>query len=91
MDEKFDLRVLVKHCWKRKLKPTETVNEICSGESSTALCFSTIKRWFDRFYLGYLRLEDNERSGRPDLINLHKIIEKVETNPQTSTEDFLMN
>ena len=85
MDEKFAIRVLLRHYWKKGLSARAAVAEICDVEGEGMVSKTTAIDWFKRFNNGETSLADQPRSGRPSTVNTEALHELVEQQPQTST------
>ena len=64
LNEKVDVRVLLRHYWKKGLSIRKAVAEICAVEGDV-INKSAAGKWLKRFSEGDMDLEDKPRSGRP--------------------------
>jgi histone-lysine N-methyltransferase SETMAR len=85
IDEKAVIRVLLRHYWKKGLTAAAATREICNVEGTDVLKENTAQWWFRRFNQGDTSLEDQERSGRPSVVNKEEFRALVEQQPSTST------
>ena len=83
--KKFEIRVLIRHYWKKGLKAVSAAREICDVEGEDTVNTHMAQRWFKRFLEGNASLEDQPRSGRPTTIDDEALRLKVELEPSTST------
>ena len=83
--EKFEIRVLLRHYWKKGLKAASAAQEICDVEGEDTVSTHMAQRWFKRFSEGNTSVEDQPRSGRPTTIDDEALRLKVELEPSTST------
>ncbi|WP_370716210.1 hypothetical protein [Sphingomonas sp. IW22] len=84
-DQKLTKRVLLLHYWKKGLTAAAATRDICDIEGKDFVKNSTTRWWFQRFKQGVTSLEDNERPGRPSVVNKEVLRAKVEQQPCTST------
>lgn len=85
MSEKFEIRVLLKHYWKKGLSPAAATREICAIEGEGFVSETTARKWFNRFNDGDTSLQDQPRSGRPSMVDSEIVRQAVEATPNTST------
>jgi transposase len=83
--EKFEIRVLLRFFWKKRLTARAAAKEICDVEGHGTVSTRTAQRWFKRFEQGRTDLEDSARSGRPLEVDSEALRAAVEANPGTST------
>jgi transposase len=84
-DEKYEIRVLLRHYWKKGLSSRDAAAEICNVEGEGMVKKTAAAKWFKRFNNGETSLADLPRSGRPSTVNNEALRELVEQQPQTST------
>lgn len=84
-DEKFEIRVLLRHYWKKGPSSRAAAAEICDVEGEGVVNKTAAAKWFKRFNNGETSLADLPRSGRPSTVNNEALRELVEQQPQTST------
>jgi transposase len=70
--EKYEVRVLLRHCWKQNYKAVAAAKNICDVEGEGAVNERMGQRWFKRFASGNLSLEDEQRKGRPRIMRRTK-------------------
>ena len=83
--KKFEIRVLLRHYWKKGLNATSAAKEIRDVEGEDVVDAQMAQRWFKRFSDGNTSLEDQPRSGRPTAIDDEALRLAVEQEPSTST------
>jgi transposase len=83
--EKYEVRVLFRHFWKRNYKAAAAANKICDIEGEGTVNERTAQQWFKGFASGKLSLEDEERPGRPRIWDSEATEEAAEQHPSTST------
>jgi transposase len=74
MDGGNEQRVSIKFCFKAGLSATETLVLAQKVFGNEALNRSNVCRWYSRFRDGRELVEDDERGGRPESLNIPKII-----------------
>jgi histone-lysine N-methyltransferase SETMAR len=84
-NEKYEIRVLLRFFWKKRLKARAAAKEICDVEGQGTVSVRTAQRWFKRFEEGRTDLGDSARSGRPLEVDSDALRAAVEVNPGTST------
>ena len=62
MDDKFAIRVLLRHYWKKGLSARAAVAEICDVEGKGMVSKTTAIDWFKRFSNGETGLANQPRS-----------------------------
>ncbi|KAJ1361258.1 hypothetical protein KIN20_038421 [Parelaphostrongylus tenuis] len=62
-----ELPVLIRYCWKRHLSVRDAAREICNVEGEGSVSHETVAMWYKRFESGDLSLEDQPRSGLPNV------------------------
>jgi hypothetical protein len=77
--EKYEVRVL------QNYKAAAAAKKICDVEKERAVNERTAQRWFKRFAIGNLSLEDEQRLGRPRIWGSEATKEAAEQQPSTST------
>jgi hypothetical protein len=82
--EKYEVRVLLRHYWKQNYKAVAAEKK-CDVEGEGAVNECMAQRWFKRFASGNLRLEDEQRPGRPQIWDIEATKEAAEQQPSTST------
>ena len=75
---KRDFRAMMFYNNKRGLNFTECISEMFSVFGDQCPTKPTIYKWYKRFRLGYLCLDDEDRSGRPITAVTNENIAKVE-------------
>jgi len=65
----FELRVLLRHYWRKNLDAKAAAEVICDVEGEGTVAPRTAQKWFKRFNEGDLDLEDRPRSGRPTVLD----------------------
>mgnify|MGYP003623552136 FL=1 len=82
---KEDVRVLLRHYFKKGLNASATAREICAVEGEGTINERDARRWFRRFRSGDMSLQNRPRTGRPLTTNTEALVNAVELNPQAST------
>lgn len=70
------------------LNAAETHRRICAVYGESALNKSTVRKWFSRFDAGNMNLEDEPRSGRPQVGTPDEIISLVTSNPHLTIKEI---
>ncbi|CAF5175499.1 unnamed protein product, partial [Rotaria magnacalcarata] len=65
----FEIRVLLRHYWKKGLSARAAAAEICEVEGEGTIGKTAAIKWFKRFEDGDLDFEDKPRSGRPSILD----------------------
>lgn len=86
--EQYDLRVLIRHYWKKGLNIRDAVDEICAIEGAGTVKKTCVGKWFKRFEEGNFCLQDQPRCGRPEKLNKDDLLELVITEPSLSSRDM---
>ena len=82
--ENFEIRVLLRFCWKKGLSAAAAAREICEVEGEGTVSERTAQKWFKRFNEGRTELEDYL-----DLtVNSEAVRQAVEANPCVSTREM---
>ena len=63
----------------------EATKNIFCEKSEGAVDYSTVSRWFKKFWLGYKNLNNQARSGRLKTVDSETILQDIEANPVSST------
>ncbi|CAH2092463.1 unnamed protein product [Euphydryas editha] len=79
--DKYEIRALLRHYWKQKLKPAVVARKICKIGGKDTVNKPTAHRWFNCFNSGDLTLEDRSRSGRPPAWHIEVTREPVKNQP----------
>jgi transposase len=83
--EKYEIRVLLRIFWKKRLTARAAAKEISDVEGHGTVSTRTAQRWFKRFDEGRTDLEDSARSGGSLELDSEALRETVEANPGVST------
>lgn len=86
--EKTVIRVLLRHYWKKGLTAAAATREICDVEGKDVVTANTAQWWFRRFKCGNTSLEDQERLGRPSVVNIENFRDLVEQQTCSSTRQL---
>ena len=84
-EEKFVIRGLLRHYWKKGFSAKASAEEICAVEGESVVHRNTAAFWFRRFNSGNTSLEDEPRSGRPSVVDDPVLLESVGRNPHVTT------
>lgn len=87
-EEKYAVRVLLRHYWKAGLSVRAATDKICSIEGIGSMNKSTAGEWFKRFTQGDTSLEDKPRSGRPTTLENDALCAALKNQPSSSTRDL---
>lgn len=85
---KFEIRVLLRHYWKKGLTTRGAAEAICEVEGAGTVGKSTAIDWFKRFSKGDFDLNDKPRSGRPSKLNDGDLQAALDAEPSSSTRDL---
>jgi histone-lysine N-methyltransferase SETMAR len=86
--ETIEIRVLLKHYWKKGLKATKAAREICSVEGEDAVSVRVAQMWFKRFKEGDLDVKDKPRSGRPSVLDEEELQAALDDEPGSTTREL---
>lgn len=84
----FEIRVLLRHYWKKGLSARAAAVEICEVEGEGTIGKTAAIKWFKRFDDGDFDFEDKPRSGRPALLDEEDLRAALEDEPSSSTRDL---
>lgn len=87
--DKFELRVLIRYCWKRGLSTRDAQREICDTEGEGTASHMTVSRWYKRFESGDMSLKDEPRSGRPSKLDDDVLQAALDLEKSSSTRDLV--
>ncbi|PIC48334.1 hypothetical protein B9Z55_007346 [Caenorhabditis nigoni] len=87
-DQKFRLRAFLWHEFKEGKTAAEAHRSLPPVFGENALSKSQCRRWFHRFRSGEESLEDDERSGRPEIIDNDALRQAVELDPCLTTRSL---
>lgn len=85
---KLEIRVLLRHYWKKGVTTRVACKEICDVEGEGVVAQRTAAKWFKRFNDGDLDLNDKPRSGRPSLLGDDEVSTALEDEPSSSSRDL---
>ncbi|CAF4395888.1 unnamed protein product, partial [Rotaria magnacalcarata] len=83
----FEIRVLLRHYWKKGLSARAAAAEICEVEGEGTIGKTAAIKWFKRFEDGDLDFEDKPRSGRPSILDEEDLRAALEDEPSSNTRD----
>lgn len=86
--DKMGLRVVIRYCWKRGLSTREATREINDAEGEKTVSQQTVSRWFKSFKSGSMNLNDQNRSGRPCVLEEEELSDALQKEPSRSTRDL---
>lgn len=78
-----EVRAVIRFIWAKKIKPAEIHRELCSVYGENIMSDSAVRKWCRLFGEGRTNVHDEERSGRPSVVNddlVEKINQKVREN-----------
>ena len=81
----IELRVLLRHYWKKGLSARAAADEICQVEGEGTVGKTAAIKWFRRLKDGDLDLDDKPRSGRPPKLSDDDMCEALEHDLVSST------
>ena len=81
----FEIRVLLKHCWKQDYKAAVTARRICKVEQEGVISERVAQRWFERFNTGEDNTKEIPHSVGSKLWDIENISRVLEENAQKST------
>ncbi|CAF2057187.1 unnamed protein product [Rotaria magnacalcarata] len=84
----FEIRVLLRHYWKKGLSARAAAAEICEVEGEGTIGKTAAIKWFKRFEDGDLDFEDKPRSGRPSILDEEDLRAALEDEPSSNTRDL---
>lgn len=85
---KVHFRHIILYSYRQNLSAAETHRRICAVYGDSALNESTVRKWFARFKAGNMDLEDEPRSGRPQIDTSDHVIELVTSNPSLTISEL---
>ena len=85
---KLEIRVLLRHYWKKGLTTRDAVEAICKVEGVGTVGKSTAIDWFKRFNKGDFDLNDKPRSGRPTKLDDGDLQAELDIEPSSSTREL---
>jgi len=85
---KLEIRVLLRHYWKKGLTTRDAAKAICKVEGTQTVGKSTAIDWFKRFNKGNFDLNDSPRSGRPTKLDNDDLQAELDMKPSSSTRDL---
>jgi histone-lysine N-methyltransferase SETMAR len=84
----FELRVLLRHYWRKNLDAKAAAKAICDVEGEGTVAPRTAQKWFKRFNEGDFDLEDMPRSGRPTVFDEGNLQAALDVEPSSSTREL---
>ena len=84
----FQLRVLLRHYWRKNLDAKAAAKAICDVEGEGTVAPRTAQKGFKRFNEGDLDLEDRPRSGRPTVLDEGDLQAALDVEPSSSTREL---
>lgn len=84
----FELRVLLRHYWRKNLDAKAAAKAICDVEGEGTVASRTAQKWFKRFNEGNFDLEDMPRSGRPAVLDEGDLQAALDAEPSSSTREL---
>jgi len=85
MEEKVHFRHLMLFFYRKGKNATQVANKICAVYGEGAIAERTVRKWFTRFKAGDFNFEDQERPGRPSIIDEDQIKTLIENNLRYTT------
>lgn len=86
--DNFEIRVLLRHYWKKGLSTRAAAEAICEVEGERTVGKTSAFKWFKRFNDGDFDLEDKPRSGRPSNLDNEDLRAALEDESSSSTRDL---
>ncbi|CAF4605097.1 unnamed protein product [Rotaria sp. Silwood2] len=84
----FEIRVLLRHYWKKGLSARAAAAEICEVEDEGMIWKTAAIKWFKRFEDSDFDFEDKSRSGRPSVLEEEDLRTALEDEPSSNTLDL---
>jgi [histone H3]-lysine36 N-dimethyltransferase SETMAR len=90
LPEKIDLpreylHAIALHEFRLKNSARAAAKNINQSMGQGTITHVTVSNWFNRFREGNLKLDDEERSGRPPVVNLDELRQLIEEDPRQTT------
>lgn len=85
-DEK--IRHILQFFFDQRKKATEACEKICEVYGQDSLSIHTARKWFARFRSGNFDVKDAPRTGRPPVVEIDTIVEKIHEFPHATTHDI---
>ena len=63
----------------------KVTRKICCAKGESAVDQITISRWLEKVHLGFKKLKDQERSGRPKTVESDAVFQAMEVNTVNGT------
>lgn len=86
-ENKIHFRHLMLFYFRKSKNAVQATKKICNIYGDNAVAESTVRKWFARFKNGDFNLEDQERLGRPSIVD-DQIATLIENNPCHTTRDI---
>lgn len=87
-DVKEHYRHVLLFLFRKGIKATDAMSELCAVYGDSAISYGTCKRWFARFRSGNVTLKDCSRTGRPVTIDDAEILDKIKSNRHVTTREI---
>ena len=86
--DSHEVRVLLRHYWKKGLSARAAAEEICRVEGEATVGKTAAIKWFRRFNDGDFDLGDRLRSGRPPELADDEMLDALDDMPASSTREL---
>ena len=84
----FEIRVLLRHYWKKGLSARAAAAEICEVVGEGTVGKTAAIKWFKRSEDGDFDFEDKPRSSRPSILNEEDLRAALEDESSSNTRDL---
>ena len=64
---------------------SEATKNICCAKSNRTVDHSTVNKWLKKFRSGCNNIDDQEKLGRPKIVNSETVFQAIDANPVCST------
>lgn len=88
VDQKFVVRAFVLYDFKKKNTAAESYRSLCDVFDGEVMSPSQVRKWFVRFRSGDESLEDDERSGRPQIVDEVALKDTVELDNSVTLQEL---
>ena len=87
-DQNLHYRHILLFYLKKGKNASQVFNKVCSVYGKDAISLRSYQRWFEKFWLGKLSVENSSRTYRPTEIETDKIKVLFDENPYLTTQDI---
>ena len=86
--DRTHMRHCLLYCFDRGISATEAYEELLLTYKDEALPRAQCYKWFNKFKAGNRKLDDEERSGRPTVVNDDELKLAIEEDPRATTQEL---